>query len=185
MVTLLENFEETAPQVRRRTNSVGTSIVSYLNYSSTKYVQHGSIAHAIDLNAGQFVVLKKTDLIEHPDEIRTMEHLSEEPVGSDKRNHSVRAVDVLEHPTEETTRILVLPLLRDFDDPPFETVGEILDFIWQLLEVGIARSAVCVTYSPMFSCRVSRFCTKIRLFMGNPTSHHTKPKLIFFLSQGH
>jgi hypothetical protein len=43
--------------------------------------------------------------------------------------------EVLKVPGEDDKVILVMPLLRDWDSPPFETVGEGVDFFQQLFEV--------------------------------------------------
>ena len=69
-------------------------------------------------------------------ELEIMDFLSTEGRDKDPRNHCVRSIEILKHPTESAMRILVLPLLRKFDDPPFETIGEVVDFVGQVLEVG-------------------------------------------------
>ena len=40
------------------------------------------------------------------------------------------------YPDDHDVSIIVLPLLRQFNDPPFETVGEAVDFFRQIFEVG-------------------------------------------------
>lgn len=56
---------------------------------------------------------------------------------SDPQNHCVPLLEVLIPPDETPdTRILVMPLLRPFDSPIFDTFGEAVECIRQLFEVG-------------------------------------------------
>lgn len=55
----------------------------------------------------------------------------------DPTNHCVPIFDVLDDPLEPTKALLVMPYLRPFDDPEFRTIGEVVDFVSQTLEVGI------------------------------------------------
>jgi hypothetical protein len=51
---------------------------------------------------------------------------------NDPHNH---AVPVLDYFTKDDDGFLVMPLLRKFDDPPFGTVEEVVDFVRQMLQV--------------------------------------------------
>lgn len=95
------------------------------------------------MNGGPWLVLKTVDTARFPDEIDTMKFLAEEPLGSDPDNRSVHPIDVLIHPTEENLAILVLPLLRAFHDPGFDTIGEALDFILQFFKVSRSCQRSC------------------------------------------
>jgi len=53
----------------------------------------------------------------------------------DPANHSVPIIDTFEDPTHDSTSYLVMPFLRLIDNPPFELVGEVLEFVDQILEV--------------------------------------------------
>lgn len=55
----------------------------------------------------------------------------------DSANHAVTILDTFVDSTDETISYLVMPFLRLFDEPPFESIGEILDFADQVLEVSI------------------------------------------------
>jgi hypothetical protein len=44
--------------------------------------------------------------------------------------------DVLEPPGEADLNLIVMPLLRPFENPPFETVGEAVDFFGQVFQVS-------------------------------------------------
>jgi len=65
-----------------------------------------------------------------------MRYLSSEPLASDPRNRCVPLLDVLEPPDEPEMIILVMPLLREYTSPPFDTVGEVMDCCRQLFEVS-------------------------------------------------
>ncbi|TFK22810.1 hypothetical protein FA15DRAFT_757735 [Coprinopsis marcescibilis] len=57
-----------------------------------------------------------------------------EQIASDPRNHCVRLIDTLRVPGDEAHESAVLPMLREFDLPEFDTVGEVVDFVKQVLE---------------------------------------------------
>ncbi len=46
-------------------------------------------------------------------------------------------MDVLTLPEDSDIAILVLPLLRPFNNPEMETIGEATEFFRQLFEVGL------------------------------------------------
>ncbi|KAJ2934077.1 hypothetical protein H1R20_g2981, partial [Candolleomyces eurysporus] len=80
------------------------------------------------------VILKRVLQEKHPDELSIVEFLMEEPRKSDPKNHSLPLIEVLQPAEEPTEKILVMPLCREWDSPGFETIGEVIDFIRQLLE---------------------------------------------------
>ena len=53
----------------------------------------------------------------------------------DPANHSVPILDSFTDPADDSTSYIVMPFLRSSDSPPFETIGEVADFVDQLLEV--------------------------------------------------
>jgi hypothetical protein len=56
---------------------------------------------------------------------------------ADTRNHTLPSLGVL-HPIDDPDdRILVAPLCRPWNSPEFETVGEVIDCIRQILEVRV------------------------------------------------
>jgi hypothetical protein len=86
------------------------------------------------------VALKRTTPSDPEAEIACL--LSSQALRSDSRNHCVPILDVftVTHTSnifhqEFNWTILVMPLLRKFDDPPFETVGDCVSFGQQMLEV--------------------------------------------------
>lgn len=60
---------------------------------------------------------------------------------SHPKNHCVPINDILSIPGDETSKIIVMPLLRLFDSPPFETVGEAIEAFRQLIEVCLRAIA--------------------------------------------
>ncbi len=53
----------------------------------------------------------------------------------DPANHSVPILDTFMDPADDSVSYIVMPFFRPSDNPPFETVGEVADFVDQILEV--------------------------------------------------
>ena len=81
------------------------------------------------------LTLKKLPVSRHPHEVEIVRYLSSRPFDSDPKNHCVPIFDVLDVPDDEDLKVLVMPLLRDFANPRFLTVGEAVEFFRQTLEV--------------------------------------------------
>lgn len=62
-------------------------------------------------------------------------YLSSEPLATDPRNHCLPLLEVLSLPNPEDGVLLVIPMLRNFDDPRFETFGEAVAFFDQIFTV--------------------------------------------------
>ncbi|KII92697.1 hypothetical protein PLICRDRAFT_103575 [Plicaturopsis crispa FD-325 SS-3] len=92
------------------------------------------ICDAIRIADGSFVSLKKIRRSSHPYEVEIGQFLSSAPLVSDPTNHCVPLIDVLEVPDDEDVVILVMPLLRYYDNPRFDTFGETIEFLRQILE---------------------------------------------------
>lgn len=54
---------------------------------------------------------------------------------SDPTNHSVPVLDYFTDESDPSITYIVQPLLREFDDPEFYAISEMLDFMKQTLEV--------------------------------------------------
>jgi len=93
-----------------------------------------TICDAKRVSDGTSVVLKSIRPSEHPDEINISTFLSSEGLASDPRNHCIPIYEVLTVPDVKDRAILVMPLLRTYNDPPFQTFGEAVDFMRQLIE---------------------------------------------------
>ncbi|KAJ3507885.1 hypothetical protein NLJ89_g6055 [Agrocybe chaxingu] len=94
----------------------------------------GQLIDAVKLEDDSRVALKKFRKSVHPFEEDISKYLSSEPLASDPRNHCVPILETLYPPGDEDTVILVMPLLRAYDSPRFDTVGEVMDCFRQLFE---------------------------------------------------
>jgi hypothetical protein len=71
------------------------------------------------------------------DEVEIARFLSSPALSQCNNNHCVTIIDFFCDAWEPTVQYLVMPLLRLFDDPEFGAVGEVVDFVTQILEVCI------------------------------------------------
>ncbi|RDB25211.1 hypothetical protein Hypma_007478 [Hypsizygus marmoreus] len=83
---------------------------------------------------GSRVVLKQVSASRYPDEARIGQLFSSEPLASHPSNRCIPIFDVLRVPNDDDTIILVMPVLYRNEVPPFETIGEIVDFCRQVFE---------------------------------------------------
>lgn len=120
---------------------------------------------ATSLTNGKVVALKLTDVTAHLEEVEITRYLSKDALRSDPDNHSVPLIEVLEPPDDRNSRIVVLPLLRPFDSPKFETKGEAIQFLDEFVTVSFSPSK-SEPVSIYVRFRVSLFCTVIGLSMG-------------------
>ncbi|OSD01770.1 hypothetical protein PYCCODRAFT_1436060 [Trametes coccinea BRFM310] len=67
-------------------------------------------------------------------ELQIATYLNSPKMCQDPRNHTVPVVNVLRDPQDDTVTFLIMPFLRNIDDPPFESVENVLDCCEQLLE---------------------------------------------------
>ena len=70
------------------------------------------------------------------DELRIAQMLSTKDLLADPRNHCVPVIEIIEDPNYDSISYMVMPMLRLADNPPFQYVKEIIDFVDQILEVG-------------------------------------------------
>ncbi|TFK37971.1 kinase-like domain-containing protein, partial [Crucibulum laeve] len=89
---------------------------------------------AIRVSDGSLVMIKRLQLPHFRGEVEAGRFFSTEPLASDPRNHCIPFLDVLEIPDQDNAVLIVMPLLQDFGIPPFETIGEVVDFFGQLFE---------------------------------------------------
>lgn len=82
------------------------------------------------------MTLKHVDLNVHPYEVDIGLYFSSEPLASDPRNHCIPIYEVLQIPHTKNEVIIVMPLLRKYNDPRIKSVGEAVDFIRQIFEVS-------------------------------------------------
>lgn len=71
-------------------------------------------------------------------------YLYSEELRDDIRNHCVPVLDNFEDEMEADTEFIVMPMLRPFESPPFDTVSEALDFVKQLLDVSVKSIKISI-----------------------------------------
>jgi hypothetical protein len=76
-------------------------------------------------------------------EVEITQFLSLEPLKSNPRNHCVPLLDLLPDPTDSEKCFMVMLSLRPHNDHEFETVGQVIEFGYQLLEVRCEVSLHC------------------------------------------
>ena len=81
------------------------------------------------------VILKRISKDDSLQEVEILKYFSQEPIASDPLNHTVPLLEELQPPDDPKASIVVLQVLRPYDNPEFDTIGEGLGFIYQLLEV--------------------------------------------------
>ena len=95
--------------------------------------------HVIDatrISDGKPVIIKCVPTDEPELRIATM--LGTPPLSEDSANHCVPILDTFEDESNGNVSYIVMPLLRDFDRPPMESVEDVLEFGEQLLEVSVS-----------------------------------------------
>lgn len=70
------------------------------------------------------------------DELKIALMLSSESLRENPRNHCVLILDHFEDEDDRTISYMVMPFLRLLDEPPFELVDQVIDFVDQILIVG-------------------------------------------------
>jgi hypothetical protein len=60
---------------------------------------------------------------------------------SEPHNHCVPLLDTLELPDEPEQKLMVMPFLRPFDNPRFQTFGEFVSFFSQICDVRLGTSS--------------------------------------------
>lgn len=97
---------------------------------------------AIRSKDGQRVTLKRVNQNVHPHEVQIGQYFMQDGIRDDPRNHCVPFLDVLLVPEcKNNVAIIVMPYLRKFNNPSFETVGEIIGFLHCIFEVCIHVSS--------------------------------------------
>lgn len=111
---------------------------------------------------GKRVFLKRVFTADHPYEASFGRLFSNEPNASDESNYCVPVYDVLDIPDNENFIIIVMPFLDPWNRPPFETVGEAVEFFRQIFDVIILIVMILARELTMSFCRASNSCTVSR-----------------------
>ena len=89
------------------------------------------------------VTFKRIKKSVHPHEVEIGQYLSSPPLNADPLNHCCPILDVLQDPHDEDIHFIVMPFLRFYNFPDFETVGEVIEFLRQSFEVRHRPSRAC------------------------------------------
>jgi hypothetical protein len=105
-------------------------------------------SHLLDATRedGSLVMLKRIKISQHPHEVEIGRLFSSEPLSSNLKNCCVPFYDVLRIPDDDDGAILVMPLLYEVEYPPFQTVGEVVEFFRQIFEVTIGLCSMSMIY---------------------------------------
>jgi hypothetical protein len=98
---------------------------------------------------GKFVLLKCFQKSIYPYEVEISTFFSLPPLAEDPQNHCVPVYEVLRFPDDDDKVIIVMPLLREYRDPRFDTIGEVVEFFSQIFGVcAMISSCACqMTFS--------------------------------------
>ncbi|KAI0786628.1 hypothetical protein C8Q75DRAFT_808159 [Abortiporus biennis] len=108
-----------------------------LDFEDSTVNLRSPIMDATRISDGELVILKRVFPSDHPQEVEMTQYFSTEPARSHPHNHCVPLLDTFEVPDysdSQRLEILVLPCLREFNDPPMRTIGEAVEFFRQIFE---------------------------------------------------
>ncbi|KAJ7269600.1 hypothetical protein C8J57DRAFT_1180644 [Mycena rebaudengoi] len=97
-------------------------------------MQKKHIMDAVHISDGKDVMLKWVSKKTHPFEVEIGKLFSAPPLSRSARNHCVPLLDVLQDPQDADKQIIVMPRLIRFDEPTFDTVGEVIDCFRQIFQ---------------------------------------------------
>lgn len=87
---------------------------------------------------GATVAIKRVSRKLHPYELDISQLFSTDPLAADPRNHCVPIYEVLQSPEDSDIILLVMPLLRGYNNPPLQTIGEAVEYFRQVFEVRVS-----------------------------------------------
>ncbi|KAJ7449118.1 kinase-like domain-containing protein [Mycena galericulata] len=106
-------------------------------YNLDDHTAHHPRRHIMDaerISDGQQVMLKWVSRKAHPFEIEIGCFFSTPLASQNPKNHCIPILDVLRDPMDDDKQIIVMPRLIRFDEPIFDTVGEVIDCWRQIFE---------------------------------------------------
>lgn len=91
---------------------------------------------AVHTDTGKLVMLKK--VWKDSNEIEIIEYLNSPSMIEESKKYTIRVIEIIQDiPGDEDYSLLVMPFLQMLDYPErFDTVGECLDCVLQMLKVG-------------------------------------------------
>ena len=107
---------------------------------------------AIRISDGSFVVLKQFLQEDNPDEEAVHRMMGMGELVSDPGNHCIPLHEVLDVPNEPGLRLLVMPFACPIDYPRWDTVGEAVECIRQIIEVRAHLVCIDQTLTCVLGC---------------------------------
>ncbi|KAJ7162140.1 hypothetical protein C8R46DRAFT_1282644 [Mycena filopes] len=93
---------------------------------------HGVALDAVRIRDNVPVLLKKIERDLHPHEVEIGQFFTD--LGPRPANHCVPILEILRPPDDDNVSIIVMPLLRRYDSPRFDSIGEAVEFFRQIFE---------------------------------------------------
>lgn len=93
--------------------------------------------NATRLRDGKPVTLIRILPEEKPYELDLTQYFSSPEVAGDPSNHCASVLEVIETPTAQ---VMVMPFFIEFNYPSFQSFGEVVAFVSQILEVSPIKS---------------------------------------------
>ena len=119
----------------------------------TDYLQLRAGMDATRIRDRKQVMLKKVLPEEGPHELSIIRYFSSNELRDDPRNHCVPLLDLIDTvDTKLDRRLMVMPLLRPFNHPRFQTFGEFVAFFMQICEVWLGQPFYNHGVLPNFFC---------------------------------
>ncbi len=106
---------------------------------------------AIRVKDGKRVLLKRVYRSEWHHELEISRLFSTEPLASGPHNRCVPLEDVISPPDEPDLKFMVFPFLQQLVALPFDTIGEIVDFLRQVFTVSVQPFSLKDRCPPTFS----------------------------------
>ncbi|KAJ7162129.1 hypothetical protein C8R46DRAFT_1000083 [Mycena filopes] len=97
-------------------------------------LQSNRIMDAVRVEDGALVALKLISKSAHPDEAKIFDYFSSPELASETRNHCLPLLAQLSPPDDDDAVIFVMKLMRRYDRPRFDTIGEVVEFFRQIFE---------------------------------------------------
>ncbi|KAG9308566.1 kinase-like domain-containing protein [Chiua virens] len=111
-----------------------TSKKNWRDAEDGKRLKFGQVIDATRTSDGKVVTLKRIKRERHPYEADIALYFSSDDLASHPANHCVPVYEVFTLNAEDDTFIMVMPLLRPYIDPSFDTIGEAVECFRQLFE---------------------------------------------------
>lgn len=82
------------------------------------------------------MIVPSDDDREGEQELEILQRFSSDQYAANPANHTVQCLESFPMPGVDGGVFCVMPLLRGYDDPPFDNLGEIQEFLTQIFEVA-------------------------------------------------